>query len=358
MEPTWSMRPYTNGDEEGVFDLWKEVYPQRQYDREQWLRWWRWLYQDNPSGEGLIWLAEHNGKIVGQLGFVPVVMEIAGKTALGAQVLDAMIHPAYRRQKIFDTLARKVMHESKEKGMFILYALPNQFSHPGARKLNWLDIASLPVMVKPFNWRKTLKSKVNNEFLLELGAIGGGIVEHTLYRTKKAPVVPDLTISQVSTFDKRINDFWARVSGQYQIMVVRNRDYLNWRFTAVPDTAYLIYIAEISREICGYIIFRYIRSGDIMTALIFDILVSSEQIARLLISKATECCRQEKIDCVFCQIIANKAYYKAFKKCGFISLPFTKALTFCAYSNSPDISMNFLQNSKNWLAQTGDLDQI
>lgn len=63
MERKWSMRTYTEGDEEGILELWKAVYPERAYDREKWLRWWRWMYKNNIADLGQIWLADDNGII-------------------------------------------------------------------------------------------------------------------------------------------------------------------------------------------------------------------------------------------------------------------------------------------------------
>ena len=113
MEQRWSMRVCSEGDEWGILELWRAVYPEREYDQERFLRWWRWMYKDNSAGTGQIWLTEHDGQIVGQYAIIPVVMKIGDETALGSRSIDTMTHPDYRRRRIFETLAKQVYDEAR-----------------------------------------------------------------------------------------------------------------------------------------------------------------------------------------------------------------------------------------------------
>lgn len=353
------MRAYRDGDEEGILELWKAVIPERQYNREQWMRWWHWQYKENPAGMGKIWLAEHNDKIVGQYAIIPVVMTIAGKTILGAQSVDTMTHPDYRRQKIFEILAKKVYDEAEKDGIFIVYGFPGELSYPGfISKLAWFDVGTMQAMFKPLNWANALNLKISNKFLLRLGTISGNILQKVAYRAKNPPVVEGLTIAQISYFDECINDFWVKVSSEYEIKVVRNKDYLDWRYFAIPDIDYSIYIAEKAGGIYGYLVLRCIQREGANSGVIFDILTQSEQVAQCLVSKALEHCRREKVDLVSYWMIAGKTYFNALRKNGFISIPVIKGGPFCAYSSSPHISRAFLADSKNWLVQIGDSDTI
>ena len=85
----------------------------------------------------------------------------------------------------------------------------------------------------------------------------------------------------VSRFDERINHLWTRVSNQHNIMVVRNKDYLNWRYIAVPDVDYLVCLAEKAGEILGYIILRCIQREYRKVGIIFDILAESQEVAQI-----------------------------------------------------------------------------
>lgn len=361
MAREWSIRAYADGDEERIFDLFRAVYPDRGWSLEYWRRSWCWIYKENPAAAGKIWiwLAEHEGRIVGQYAVIPVAMSIAGKNVLGAQSVDTMTHPDYRRQGIFETLARKVYEQAHTDGIHIVYGFPNQSSYPGfVEKLNWFDITTVQIMFKPLNWENALKPKIDNRFLLKLTAIGGSILQKVVYRTQKTPIIKDLAITQTSSFDERVNRFWDKVSQRYPIMVVRDKDYLNWRYVTVPDASYLIYVAEIAGEICGYIVLRYVQEEGVKVSTIFDILAQSEGIAQCLISKAVEHSMQAKADILYYSFWANKPFIRALRRNGFIFRPFTKGRHLCAYSSSPYISKKFLMEPQNWFFQQGDSDQI
>ncbi len=358
MQRRWSVRKYREGDEQGILELWKAVYPSRKYDPEPWLKWWRRMYKDNPAGSGRIWLAEDNDKIVGQYAIVPVKAKVGSKIILAAQSLDTMTHPDYRHQKIFETLAKQVYDEAKGDDILLIYGFPNKFSYPGfIKRLNWFDIYSLQIVIKPLNWESALRLRIKNKVLLKLGAISGTAAKHTIYRTKKAHAVRDLTIAQISSFDDQIDEFWTRVSSQHQVMVVRSKDYLNWRYRA-PGANYSIFVGKETNKICGYLVLRCMQEGRTKTGVVFDVLAESEQISQRLISEAVEQCEREKVDAIYGLMLADKTLITAFKKTGFISLPFLRDGQFIVYSSSPPVSKAFLRKPKNWFVQIGDSDKI
>lgn len=318
------------------------------------------MYKDNPAGTGKIWLAEHDGRIVGQYAIVPVRVKIGSKTILASQSLDTMTHPDYRRQGMFETLAKKVYDEARNEGIYLVYGFPNEFSYPGfIKKLNWFYIDTMQSMFKPLDWRNTIKLKVGNEFLQGIAATGAGLVfNKVFFRTQKPPFVEGLTISQTTFFDERFDEFWSKICHQSQIIVVRNRDYLNWRYST-PNVSYSILVAERDGKICGYLVLRDRKDRmkkNVRLSYIFDIVAQSEEVMHCLVSRAVEHCRQNKIDLILYSFIAGRIYHRVLKRNGFISLPFTERMRFCAYSSSPHISREFLTKGENWFVQIGDSD--
>jgi GNAT superfamily N-acetyltransferase len=350
----WFIRAYREGDESKILELWKAVYPEKQYLQQQWLRWWHWKYKDIPSGSKT-WLAWDNGKIVGQFPVLLLNLKVGNDIKKVAYPLDLMTQPDYRRQGIISTLEQNARDELAKVGINITIGFPNDISYLVATKLGDFDIAARRTMIRVFKWENTLKKRISNKFFLKFCTINCYMLNKLLFRASKTPVVKDLTITQVSCFDERINEFWARVSSQLQTIVVRSKDYLNWRYATVPDISYSIYIAEKAGVIRGYLVLRcdceYRKKG-----VIFDLLSESEEVARSLLSTATEHCRRDNTDYIVWVGIANKTYLRAFRKSGFISRPFLKEGNFIVYSSAPDISKEFLRNPQNWLIQTGDED--
>jgi RimJ/RimL family protein N-acetyltransferase len=358
MERKWLIREYKEGDEEGIFELWKAVYPDdREYNREKWLRWYRWMYKERPAGEGIIWLAEHNDKIVGQYAIVPVKLKICNKIVLGSLSLDTMTHPDYRRQKMFETLAKRVFDEAAKDGIPIVYCFLNQFTYPCfINKLNWFDIGTMQVMLNPLNWENAVKLKIKKKILQRVLSVGASLIFNKVFlKPQKPPVVEGLTIKQATSFDERFDEFWNTIFNQHQIMVVRDKSYINWRYS-MPNANYSIFIAEKANEICGYVALEHEIQKGTKLCFIFDLMAQSEEIMHCLVSRAVEDCRQNKVDLILYPLIANRAYHRVLKRNGFLSSPLEKPRHFCAYSNSPSISKELLRDPRNWIVQLGDVD--
>lgn len=362
MKHKWIARPYKEGDEKGIFELRKVVYPGGDYDYERWLRRWRWFYQENPAGKSYIWLAEDSGKIVGQAATVPVLLKIGDAIVRGRLGADAMTHPEYRHQGMYPILTKHRNEETGKDGIYITYSFSGRSAVQRITKkyFGTVHIGNTRVFAMPFDWRNTLKLKTNNGFLLTLGALSGGIIKNVLYRAKKLPVIEGLTIKEIAGFDGRFDGFWSEVSGHYQIMVARSREYLKWRYVDIPDTEYSIYSAEKDNEIHGYMVLRKLHRKKVALGVIFDILALSPGVTRGLIGQAVQYFRQLGVDMVYGSMLANSKLYGAFRDNGFIPVPFVghpfDVQNNTPGDNPPNISREWLTKPGNWYTQIGDSD--
>ncbi|CAD6491099.1 MAG: Acetyltransferase (GNAT) domain protein [Candidatus Argoarchaeum ethanivorans] len=369
MERKWSIRSYEKGDENGIFELMKAVPEYPTLEKEKWMRWWNWKYMDNPAGVSGIWVADHDGKIVGSRSTILVKMKIAGKPVMGSQNTDLITHPNYRRQGIFSALEKKSFDQLKDDGICITYSLPGPMSYPGYMKSgSFFDTHALQTMIRPFNLENALKRRIKNEFLLKICAVTGNIFINIFYRAEKRPEVNGLTITKISSFDDRVNDFWKKISNDYEIIVVRDKEYLNWRYVDIPNVRYTIYLAEEREEICGYVVLECVKEEGLSCGHILDIVAPLDrpEVIHSLLSKAIKYFKQESVDVIFCKMIADKIFYKIFRKNGFISSHFISFLSkrFGIWNkhvvriNSSKISETYLKDSKNWFIQLGDSDFI
>ena len=358
MENKWLIRAYREGGEEGIFELWKAVHPEEIYVSEAWIKWWRWKYLENPAGKPRIWLAEYEGKIIGQYPLVPIMMRVENQIVKAYQNMDLMTHPEYQAQGVFSALERRALDEAKNEGVYITFGYPNAAAYRGHIKSGWFDIAPTRIMFKPLSWQNALKAEIKNRVLLKISAIGGNLADTVFFRPTPPPIMEGLRITQISRFDERIKHLWDRVSGQHRIMVIRGEVYLNWRYVTVPGVEYSIYLAEKTDEILGYIVLRTLQREYRKVVAVLDILADSGQIAQSLVSQAVQHSKRGKADLIYCNFLTNKTYVQAFRNNGFMSVPFIKGSRFCAYSSSPDISRDFLRDAKNWFVQIGDSDVV
>lgn len=359
MKQEWSLRDYREGDEEGIYKLYRAVYPSKQRDWDEWLRWWRWLYKGSPAGNGRTLLADANGRIAAQYAIVPVWIKVGKQMITGAQSLDTMTHPDYRRRGLFETLAKEVYSSAAGVGIHIVYGFPNSLSSPGfINKLDWFVVSTLKLRLKPLNWETVIRFVIKSKFLSGILAVIATLVfDKILFRTRKAPARDSLAVTQVTSFNERFDRLWDRVSDQYPIMVARNKDYLNWRFSA-PGKQYLILACEKANEVGGYLVLRHEIIRNTKASIIFDMIAESKEVMYCLVSEAVKVCQRAGSNFIEYSLIADKTYHRALRSNGFICLPFIKGANFCAYSSATHISKAFLQDPKNWLVQTADSDTL
>lgn len=358
MEKMWSVRDYKEGDEDQLFEL-NDIVWGREVPKKKWMNGWQWAHLNNPAGTSMIWLAEHDGKIVGVHLLVMINMKIGRETIKGGEPIDTMTHPEYRRQGISFTLGRKLLSEAGKKGVCLEFAFPNQQNYQVRKKSRWLDVCAFQMMIKPLNLEKILKKRIKNKFMLKIGTVIGDIFLKIFYRTKRPPEVDGLTITKISSFDDRINDFWKKISNDYEIIVVRDKEYLNWRYADVPNVDYTIYLAEEGGEICGYIVLECVKEQDLLYGYIIDIIepLDRPEVIHSLLSKAVEHFEEKKVDIIFSIMVADKIYRKSLLKNGFIPY-FGSKSRLVAYTSCSNLPQTFLENPNNWFIQWGDQPHI
>ena len=360
MNQTWSIRISEEGDEDEIFELTKAVLGERVPEKARWMRGWRWMHLDNPAGISRIWLAGDGSKIVSQYPVIREDMKIGEEIIKGAQLVDTMTHPQYRRQGICSTLGKKALTEMEKGEIHLVYCFPTQQVYPLHIKSGWLDVCAFQVMFKPLNLKNILqKYFVRNRLLLNIFTVGGIIIIRALFRSKKVPEEDMLKVRKISHFDDSINEFWNTVSNDYNIIGRRDKKYLNWRYVDAPNADYTIYVAEEGGRICGYVILGCKDVDGLIFGHIYDIIAptSREDIIQCLIAKAIEYFRDAKVDAISSQMVPNKIYHKALLKNGFIPR-FRSKGRFIAYNASTKLSKAYLKNPKNWFIQLGDLPGI
>ena len=365
MKRVWTVREYKKGDENGILELMKAVYPDKKILKESWMKWWKWMFTKSPAGAARIWLADHNGKIAGQYPLIISDMKVGKEIAKVSQNIELMTHPDYRKQGMFITLEKKALEKTAKEGINITIGFPNAAAYPGHIKTGWFDIGSLQIGVKPIHLKKIVETGIKNNFLKPFYVFFGKLIIYLIYREKKTIVSDSLKISKVNSFDNRINDFWEKNSKDYEITTVRKKEYLNWRYVDIPDIDYTIYIAEEKGEIRGYIVLRCVDEDNIKSGSIFDIFTPLERpdVTARLISKAIEFFKSQNVDLIFCLMVADKKIQKVIRKKGFIfskflQSGFSEGGQFIVYTSHPNISKPFLMNKENWYIQLGDSDSL
>jgi hypothetical protein len=232
----FEIRGYRPSDEEGivrflqfVFDGW----PNFDLNCSS-LEHWRWKYLDNPTKQSFVAVALSNNEMIGVNHAYPIKIKIGGKVFPCGYASDTAVHPKFRRMGVYKRIID----------------LKNSLESSEGRHLN-LSVTSNPIMVKsnlrnpimePFPHKifNLVKIKdldlhlrhipVNNPRFIRLGYRAANLLNklNSSWRNKSTNM--KIEVNSINKFDKRINLFNKTISDQYDFMVDRNVDYLNWRY--------------------------------------------------------------------------------------------------------------------------------
>jgi len=271
------------------------VYPEFAQSREEWQSRFLWLNNQNPAGPGLTFVAECEGKIVGQTAFVALDIRIGDKVVRAAQNIDLMTHPDYRGRGIRSKLEAYGLEEVKKAGFAILVGFTHEAAFRGHLRAGWIDVGRMQSFVKPLNWSKAVRLKVRNKLASELLAVFARLA-FRMFRENRQ-VRATAKVRPIRSFDARIDVLCAKKSSKVPLMVARTGSHLNWRYGG-PGEKYSAFVAEEESEITGYIVLKEVEQGDMKLLLIFDLIALSPIAAHSLILEATEISRLEGNDLI------------------------------------------------------------
>jgi len=349
----WVIRKYMEGDEEKIINLVNIAF-NVEIDK----KYWNWKYKENPTKLIKIWVVENRRELIGHMSFIPMIMKIEGKTQIGALQSSDAVHPKYQGQGIYTKLCKQVHPEIKEITA-INFDCPSERGYPFAIKFGYFKVCSLPRLFKPLDLERILQRHLRNVYLIKIISTFFTLFLKIFYATNKFNYtsIKGINIRKISSFDNRFNDFWKKVSKNYKIIVVKDKEYLTWRYIDKPSNNYTVYSAEEEDEILGYIVLESVKTEYLKGGRIMDILTLTgrEDVIQSLILKAIAHFKEENADIIHCCISKNNIYYDILKKNGFIPLFFVKKPRLVARANTTEISKSFLINPKNWFITSGDL---
>lgn len=343
------IRRYKKGDEYDIAKLMKLL-----FGRYHWLENWRWR-QTNPVGRNIIWVAECNGKIVGHITRVPVPMKIGKENLKGSIVIDAATHPNFRRQGIFKELMDASWTEAVRDGIVVSFGdasktLMHARKHSRTIRHINIDVAKIASMVMPLNLHTMIKKRLGQPLLAKATSYGIEFALKLSTFVRKKVEVDGLEIRQIHAFDDRIDDFWKTISRFYEIIVVRDKEYLNWKYFKRPHLSFDVFLAEIGEKIVGYIV---LSTRD-QEGFIVDLMANPTRtdVIQCLVSMATQHFEKTKAAYATCWMLKGNPCYKVLLREGFI--PFPSRWTLVARVDSSKVSEAFTKEAKNWYITRGD----
>lgn len=282
----WTCRNYESGDEYQILNLFREV-----FNEEESLDFWKWKFMQCPFGKGIIKLLFDGETLIGNYAAIPMNVVIRNIIIRAIWSVDTMTHSDYRGQGVFPYLAKRFYKECERRGFRFVYGFPNQLIYPiRIRKLAWKGLGKMSIL------RRELKGE----------------------DTATVPQTEDATFQaqKIEKFGEDINLLWHKVKGDYNVIIPRTKEFLNWRFVENPNVNYTKYILTNSTaETLGYIILKIHATEDEVKGHIIDILsLNNEEIVKELIKCALNYFIGGDVNNISCWMQDNNFYANVLKK--------------------------------------------
>ena len=208
---------------------------------------WQWEHVENPfktdeKSVGLELL--ENDEVVGYNGLMPIMLKCGDQLLSSAWSFDTILSPKYRGKGHGKALAKAV----KVAYPVVLGLGISDAQESIMRKQGYI----VNTEIEQFYF--TNKARSFRDYLKVVGQKALSILRHELYYTESEMQVSIIKASDVSS--SIIDPLWDRVKNHYQNAVVRNFEYIRWKYGSYPvETFYLIQVMH-QRELKAIGVFR------------------------------------------------------------------------------------------------------
>jgi hypothetical protein len=299
------IRKFRENDEKKVLELWKFT-----FDQEMNQALWRWKYFDNPYPQALLLCESEKEEILALYGGIPFRGSRDGKAVVIVQLMDIMSHPDFRGKGLFARTGKAFFEIfCKKNSAEILYGFPGKFHFElGKRILGYAPLESGVAYLKA-----------------ETGALA----------SKKSPSL--LSIKRTENPGEQFDRLWEKCRRDYPYAVVRQSEFLRWRFLKHPEKKYEIFCLKgmFSEEIEGYAVLHLKKDVAILVDVLFP---KSEKKTAVFFSKIAHMLRSRGILLIETWLPGNHFLKTAVMAAGFEEYdePLGIFSTIKTFDHSPD----------------------
>jgi hypothetical protein len=253
---------------------------------------WTWQYLENPStvkenSQLPIILAIKGDQIVGQACVTGVKLKLGNEIHLATWGTDYIVLPVCRGEGV----GKKLMQVEAEHFPFMIGLWMPFVTRKIAAQLGYKTLDPVYVYWRPGRLHRFF---VNHYLMLKTK---GKPASHRLVKVacrfffidRLIPATMNLFLSmrglmerwtkeknhcdiqEIDYFDERIDDFWNSTQDQYEIIVQRNKEFLNWRYSPNHPLRYRKFIATKDGQVRGYIILRRAQPEELNVGKIVDL---------------------------------------------------------------------------------------
>lgn len=224
----------TSQEKDKILALMQKIYPTYRYNAA----FFEWEYLQNPVGKAKTFIAKEGDKIIGKYSLTPHLL-IENKQHYHIwRIQNVMIDPDYRKQGIFFQLMSYAHDAQHWTNQDVFWGFPNEKSFPYFEKYGFEIPHSYIFWAHEGN---ICESKQNSKYVIEEEFNFSFLTNELL----------------LSLYEN---------AGNY-LNIVKDKNYLTWRYIDKKDTKYEIYTLIENEAIIGYFVLKKYINADNQTSL-------------------------------------------------------------------------------------------
>jgi GNAT superfamily N-acetyltransferase len=178
----------------------------------------RWLYDQNPAGRALTWIAREGNEIAGVTSYFPCMVRLDGRDVMGAFGGDGYVRPSFRRRGVGGMLHAAAREAMPSHGISCMYGAP------GAMNLTPLKHGGSREVGHVVRWARPLRGAALGLRRAPFDQLIRGI----LRPRRGAQLVPMLRD------DARVDEVWRAAAPGMKLGAARDAVFYTWRFLDSP----------------------------------------------------------------------------------------------------------------------------
>jgi Acetyltransferase (GNAT) domain len=311
---------YKEGDEIAIQSLFKSA-----FNRDMSIEYWDWRFKRNPAGKTMIKLMWDADFLVGHYAVCPVYVNVCGVRTLAALSMTTMTHPLYTGRGIFSELADQLYQSlSQEFAIEFVWGFPNVNSHYGfIKNLGWKDLAVVPTL--------------------------------SLSTSQVKPVQDD-AVYRHDQIDHSFLPSVSAVTSKYEVGVLRDIEYLKWRYLECPTIKYDIFSVRSDKNLY-FLVLKIFKSFDYPTKYEIDLVEFFMPVDAGLVLRALQAIlahyRAYDVVKINAWIPLGDDRHGVLEKIGF---SYDKPLTYMGIKSLGNPDLGTYIDFRNWYFSMGDSD--
>ncbi len=283
----------------------------------------RWKLRSDPIAPRHQWVTEIDQRIAAMTLRILFRVRVRGRDYLAREEGDAAVDPRYQGSGLYRALLDYI-YESPRDDDFSLtfwFSTNPRTRRPGRVEDGQLLANPIRVLEKPYDARAIVarrREKYGGRLPAPLAALR--IKARTIVNSLSHPPYWRSTkgawsIATLERFDDRIGGFFDEAAAPFDFVVVRSKDYLNWRYCEPAAGRFTVRVAEEDERILGYLVFKVTEGGGYIADLLA--LPGRNDVVRSLLEDALGLLREANVELVTCWMVSRHPYSAILRRYGF-----------------------------------------